>query len=40
MMVEKQSLELIYLKQGLQPLKDYFNAAPDKLRFVALLSPT
>jgi hypothetical protein len=28
------------LATSLEPLKDYFNESPGKLRFVAILSPT
>ncbi len=39
-MIEQGSPRLTYLDQDLQPLKEYFNTYPDKLRFLALLSPT
>ncbi len=32
--------ELLSLAESLEPLRDHFNANKDKLRFVALLSPT
>jgi hypothetical protein len=31
---------LVSLLGSLEPLKEYFNQGSDKLRFVALLSPT
>jgi hypothetical protein len=31
---------LVSLIDSLEPLKNYFNQGADKLRFVALLSPT
>lgn len=34
------SLEVVSLAGSLQPLKDHFNDNKDKLRFLALLSPT
>lgn len=34
------SFELTSLAESLEPLRDHFNANKDKLRFVALLSPT
>jgi len=34
------SLEVGSLAMSLQPLKDYFNQNKDRLRFLALLSPT
>jgi hypothetical protein len=34
------SVEVVSLARSLRPLKDYFNHNKDKLRFLALLSPT
>ncbi len=34
------SVEVVSLASSLQPLKDDFNRDKDKLRFLALLSPT
>ena len=32
--------EMVSLAGSLTPLKDYFNTRKDKIRFLALLSPT
>jgi hypothetical protein len=33
-------MELVSLARSLVPLKDHFNSAEDKIRFLALVSPT
>jgi hypothetical protein len=34
------AVEVVSLADSLQPLKDHFNSKKDKLRFLALVSPT
>jgi hypothetical protein len=36
----EESVEVVSLGGSLQPLKDHFNSNKNKLRFLALLSPT
>jgi hypothetical protein len=40
MTVDKEPSKLISLADSLQPLRQYFNQNLDRLRFLALLSPT
>jgi hypothetical protein len=40
MIVDNKSSTLITLADSLQPLQQYFNQNSDRLRFLALLSPT
>jgi hypothetical protein len=40
MTVDNKSSTLITLADSLQPLQQYFNKNSDRLRFLALLSPT
>jgi hypothetical protein len=37
---DASSVEVVSLARSLRPVKDYFNQNKDKVRFVALLSPT
>jgi hypothetical protein len=40
MNVHQKSSSLLTLADSLQPLEEYFNQNVDRLRFLALLSPT
>jgi hypothetical protein len=35
-----QKIEIVTLRTSLGPLKDAFNTASDRKRFIAILSPT